>query len=231
MKILRASNEDEMVLSFLNGELNSERFKADLLNCLKILKTNMHIITNANLNNEKENQLRKQILAKYRGYGENSGLFENFPHVKKYSLCTFSHDDLKNIFYINYSYWNELSNHTSSPIEAAKNIKIGKTFFDVSNNQFIKGAQLLKSGITFEPMIFLTYDYSSFIILEGHSRITIYALQPENFKNINAFVLECPKNDILKWNSWKFLLESTFYFVFGRMNELKRWVIIICKKY
>ena len=201
MKFLRKSTEDEIVLNFLTGELSSNRFSKDLLQTLHTLNAKETIITNANLKNKEENALRKEILGLFRGYGKNKDLFENFPNITDYSLCQFSQKDLKNIFYINYSYWNELSNNTSSPLEAAKNILKGKTIYNISNEPFINGAILLDKGKVFLPMIFLTHDNKNFIVLEGHSRITIYALHPNKFKNIKCFVLKCSKEDLNKWNN------------------------------
>jgi len=201
MKFLRKSTEDEIVLNFLTGELASSRFSKDLLQTLHALNAKETIITNANLNNKEENLLRKEILGLFRGYNKNKDLFENFPNITEYSLCQFSENDLNNIFYINYSYWNELSNNTSSPLEATKNILKGKTIYNVSNEPFINGANLLDNGKVFLPMIFLTHDNKNFIVLEGHSRITIYALRTNKFNNINCFVLKCKKEELEKWNN------------------------------
>ena len=47
-----------------------------------------------------------------------------------------SSQDIDNIYYIDYDYWNELSNGTSKPTEAAKVIKSGKEIYEVSNQPF-----------------------------------------------------------------------------------------------
>jgi len=201
MKILRKSTENEMILNFLKGELTSYRFSEKLLKVLKKLNLTKDIIINADLNNFIENKLRKTILEEFRGYNKNEVLFENFPKIKEYLLCEFSSNDLKNIFYINYSYWNELSNKSSSPLIAAKNIKSNKIIYNVSNQQYLDCLNQIKKGKTFTPLIFLTYDKLKFIVLEGHLRITAYALQPELFKDIKCIVLECSKEDLEKWNS------------------------------
>ena len=201
MKVVKESNENEVVLNFLIGELQSTRFNIKLKKTLKDLKTTEQIITKANLNSQKENDLRKEILGKFRGYNKNLGLFENFPYIQSYNLCEFSSEDLKNIYYMNYSYWNELSNNTHSPIEAAKNIEHNIEVYNVSNQPFIDGKNILEKNKTFLPMILLTHDYKSFVVLEGHSRITIYALYQQFFKNVKCFVLKCSKEELDKWNN------------------------------
>lgn len=46
MKLFRESNESEMVLEFLKGEINSNRFNADLINVLKQLDFDEDLIYN-----------------------------------------------------------------------------------------------------------------------------------------------------------------------------------------
>ena len=200
MKIIRQASEDEMISNFLMGEICSNRFSEKLKKVLDDLYLNKSIIENPNLDSEKENLQRKKILQEFRGYGKNEGLFENFPNIKKYTLCSFSFKDLKNISYINYSYWNELSNSISSPLVAAENIKKNKVVFNVSNKQYFDCAKEIEQGKTFAPMIFLTCDYKKFVILEGHLRITSYSLVPNYFNNIKCFVLECSKKELERWN-------------------------------
>lgn len=201
MKIIRNSNEDEMIACFLNGEIFSNRFGNDLRKTIANLKYDQRIIEYPNLNNPIENKNRKQILREFRNYDKNDGLFENFPKANKYVIVEFESKDLKNIRYINYDYWNELSNGTGSPLVASKNIMQGKTVFNVSNTPFFDGVNLLKSGVKFKPCILLTGDYNTFIVLEGHSRITCYAMCPDFFNKTCAIVLECSKNELKNWNS------------------------------
>ena len=201
MEVVRESNENEVVLNFLTGELQSKRFNIQLKKTLKDLRATEQIITKPNLNNQKENDLRKEILGIFRGYNKNLDLFENFPHIQSYNLCEFSFEDLKNIYYMNYSYWNELSNNTNSPLEAVKNIQNNIEIYNVSNKPFIEGINELAKNKVFLPMIFLTHDNKSFIVLEGHSRITIYALNQQFFKNVKCFVLKCSKEELERWNN------------------------------
>ena len=102
---------------------------------------------------------------------------------------------------MNYSYWNELSNNTHSPLEAIKNIQNNIEIYNVSNKPFIDGINTLVKNKVFLPMIFLTPDNKNFIVLEGHSRITIYALNQQFFKNVKCFVLKCSKEELDKWNN------------------------------
>lgn len=201
MIILEKASEEQMILCFLSGELKSERFSDKLKAAMEKLSTDDSIILKANLNYKNENELRKKLLGEFRGYDKNQGLFENFPSVQSYEFARFDIEELSKIKYINYSYWNELTDNTSCPLDAAVNIKKGKIVYDVSNQPFLEGVKLLQEGKVFEPLILLTSDYNEFIILEGHSRATIYALQEGIISTFEGYVLKCNESELKKWNS------------------------------
>ena len=200
MRIIKQSDINEIVLSFLQGEIESERFSDDLNHALTKLNANKNIILKPDLNNEEENKLRADVLGEFRGYGKNEDLFENFPSVEECVLMEANLEDLENIHYMNYSYWNELSNNTSNCLVAAKNINNGKIVYDVSNQPFLSGVEFLNAGNKFKPLILFTADYKTYVVLEGHSRLTVYGLAPKYFKNIECYVIKCSHTDLKKWN-------------------------------
>lgn len=199
MNILRAGSEEEMISEFLNAEYRSERFSEQIKKAMEKLSLDESIILSADLNNANENIARKKLLGEFRGYGLNRELFENFPNEIQWSLCNFVSCDLNNIRYINYSYWNELSQGTHSPLAAAQTILDGIEIYDQSNAGFIKAAEFIKSGGKFPRPILLTSDSEHFVIVEGHLRITAFALAPEHFNNIECFVGKCSSDDLKKW--------------------------------
>ena len=193
MKFIRKSDENEMILSFLKGELSSERFKEKLL---KIISNNLDIIKNGDILNKEENILRYQILQKYRGY-PNKELFFNFPKIISWDYVELDSSDLDKIYYINYDYWNELSNNTSKPKEAAKTIKERKEIFGVSNEPFIKG---MKQNEKFPPVILITCNKEKYLIIEGHSRMTIYGLEPKKMEHTYAYIGYCSEEEMIKYD-------------------------------
>ncbi len=199
MKILRASSEDEMISEFLKAEYRSERFSEHIKKVMKELLLDESIILSADLNNTNENTARKKLLGEFRGYGLNCELFEDFPNEIQWSLCSFASDDLNCIRYIDYSYWNELSKGTHSPLTAAQTILNGIEIYDQSNAGFVKAAEFIKSGGKFSRPILLTSDSEHFVIVEGHLRITAFALVPEHFDNVECLVGKCGHNDLKKW--------------------------------
>jgi len=199
MQILKPSSENEMIYEFLKMELKSDRYGEKIKDALKDLKIDINVITNADLTSQQENIKRAEILKRYRGY-PNEELFESFPADIKWFWTEFDNDDISKIIYITYSYWDELSNYTGSPVEAGKIIRSGKTIFDVPNDNFIKGADCIRKGHKFPPLIFLTdEDEKRYIILEGHGRMTAYGLVPDLFQNVSVLLGYCKNEELNKW--------------------------------
>lgn len=200
MKILRKSSEDEMILEFLKAESASERFSERLKDAMEKLGFEDGLITEADLECELQNVQRKKLLGVFRGYGEDRELFERFPtRLAEWSLCSFSVVDLENIRYIDYSYWNELSAGTRKPLAAAEIIRKGIRIFDVGNDGFLRAAEYIKDGGTFPKLFFVTADYETFVIVEGHLRMTAYAFAPEYFDEIEVIVGKCDKDELSLW--------------------------------
>ena len=188
-----------MISEYLKAEYHSERFSETIKKVMKELLLDEGVIVSADLNSTEENIARKKLLGKFRGYGLNRELFENFPNEIQWSLCNFVSDDLNNIRYIDYSYWNELSKGTHSPSMAAQTVLNGIEIYNQSNTGFIKAAEFIKSGGKFPRPILLTSDLEHFVIVEGHFRITAFALVPEYFNNVECFVGKCSNDDLKKW--------------------------------
>jgi hypothetical protein len=200
MKIIKDSNENEMVYEFLKMEIASERFASEIEAILNEMQISKEMITNGNITDERENRIRAEILGKFRGYKRDAEIFENFPVSVNWVWAFFGEEDLPKIIYIEYSYWNEISNFTGSPLEAAETIKSGKTVYDVPNDGFIKAAQRLKDGHVFPPLIFLTDENETrFIILEGHVRMTAFCLEPELFHDVPVLLGYCSREELNKW--------------------------------
>ena len=199
MERLKKSNENEMILEFLKGELNSNRFNSELNDALKELDLNEDIIVNGNLNDDNENKLRLKIMKTYRGYPDEE-LFENFPKIDEWNLMKLNSDDIDNIYYIDYDYWNELSNNTSKPSEAVKVIKSGKEIYEVSNKPFLDGVEYLKNN-SFPPVILITCNDERYLIIEGHSRMTIYGFMPNKLEGTFAYVGYCSNDEMKKYDA------------------------------
>ena len=199
MRKIKSSNEDEMVYEFLKTEINSDRYRESIESVLKEMQVNEDIIINGNTISEQENTLRAEILRRFRGWRDKE-LFENFPIKIEWVWTEFDRADILKIIYIEYSYWNELSFYTGSPLEAAKYVLSGKTLYDMPTDGAVKYAQWLINGNRFPPMIFLTDNSEQrYIILEGHCRMTAYGLVPVLFQDVSVLLGYCKREELDKW--------------------------------
>ncbi|WP_127590610.1 hypothetical protein [Paenibacillus lautus] len=175
MKIVSQVQEDEVIAEFLIAEVNSDRFKEGILNALG--DHDLNLLIKPNLNDQAENQIRRDILGQTRGFGRNTDLFENFPKEVKWYKAFFEKQDLNEVMYINYSYWNELSSNTRLPLQASKNIMNQIEVFGISNQGFLDINLALKNGKVFPRLIFVSMNENSrVVVLEGHARLTAYYL-------------------------------------------------------
>ncbi len=170
MRVLGASGEDEMVACFLRGELTSARFGPAIR---AQLGADEQLVTHPDLSDPRANAARRAVLAATRGYGENRGLFENFPAQVTWTKAVLSAAELAEVRYINYSYWVELSGGSRRPADAAVRIEAGIRAFDVSNEPFVRAAQAIER---FWPLIVVGEGPDRLVCLEGHLRLTAYAL-------------------------------------------------------
>ena len=109
MRVLGVSSEDEMVACFLRGELTSQRFGGDIRTHLAACGQAEQLLTRPDLSDAKANAARRALLAATRGYGENRGLFGDFPAHVTWIRAVLSADEAAKVRYMNYSYWIELS--------------------------------------------------------------------------------------------------------------------------
>lgn len=200
MKIIRNSSEDEMLLEYLKSEINSKRFGERLKKTLNELNISKDILLNGNLENKYENEQRKTIMEKFRGY-PTEDIFERFPKELKWFYVQFEEGDIDKIFYLNWEYWNEISNSTSKPTVASKNIYNGVEIYGVSNEPYFKGLKYLENNNKFNPIIAITCNGERFVLIEGHSRMTVYGMKPELFVGTFGYVGFCSEEEMKVYDS------------------------------
>jgi hypothetical protein len=176
MRILRESDEAEMVAVFLRGELSSERFGAAVRDALRALGEPERLLTSPDLHDEHANHARQAVLAATRGYGEDRELFEYFPAGVEWVWARMASAELARVRYIEYSYWNELSGGSRLAADAARRIHAGVRPFGVSNGPAWQTARALLSGARFPPLILAGPNNDDLVCLEGNVRLTAHAL-------------------------------------------------------
>ena len=201
MQKLQKSDENEMVYQFLRAERDSPRHAEEFqlaFESLRELGMDIsyieQILSNGNITSEQENEIRRRILGVKRGFKKNRGLFENFPENAEWTYAVFGPEDLPKIFYLNFPDWNERTNNTGRPTDFATVLLQDKA---ENMREFRQIAKNIKNA---PPMIFVTDENESrFTILEGHHRMTAYALAPETFENIRVLLGICAGAELKKW--------------------------------
>ncbi|MGW1347370.1 hypothetical protein ACWCOV_40400 [Kribbella sp. NPDC002412] len=181
MRIIEASSEDEMVASFLLGELGSERFGSNLLRALAELGLPTTLVTDAKLADAEANELRRQVLGDFRGYRQNRELFTGFPDDVTWQRVALSPVELLDVRYIDYSYWTALTNGSRRPTDAARFIRGGGLVFgSMPTGHFLALADAFRQGVGWQPIICVRAGGNHpVVVLEGHARLTAMALARE----------------------------------------------------
>lgn len=164
-----------MVLAFLQAEINSARFREKYLKNLGILKQDLSLIEKADLKNKLENENRKKLLNKTRGFTSRKWLFKSFPLEVTWFLVSLSPKEGEKIWYAGYKDWKKLAGGTRKASEGAKNLYLVNPGYNHKPN--VEGVVArLKKGETFPYLISATDDWEKLILLEGHTRATAYFL-------------------------------------------------------
>jgi len=182
---MRPSSEAEMIAEFLRQEYASHnRYGAVLDECLAQEGVSASQLTQPDLRDPGANAERRRVFARYRGYGTGgSSYLTGFPDTGvAWNWVALTPDELLESTYNGYpgSPWMDLSLNTRDPRVAAKLITSGYAIPDCDPGVFFNLASKLRSGLTVPPPILVSADDGQTrVILEGHTRLTAYALAPE----------------------------------------------------
>jgi hypothetical protein len=202
MRQLRPSSEAEMVALFLRTELPSDRWRDDMRVLLERAGLTDRVVTDPDLNDDAENQVRLRLLTEHRGYGTRTELFEDFPDEVCWKWMAVTPDDLAEVRYIEYDYWVELSGGTRLAVDAATRIRAGVAPFGVSNDGVLGMAQAVADGASFPPLILVTTGPGAdLVVLEGHVRLTAFMLARDHLPpELEVLVGSSPT--MTRWDCW-----------------------------
>jgi hypothetical protein len=195
MRVIRPSSEAEMVALFLRGELQSERFGSRTRSTV-----DEQLLLEPDLEDEEQNAVRSAALTVLRGYESREGLFHGFPGDMRWEWAALPPDEVLAVRYIEYDYWVELSGGSRLPLDAADRIRAGITVFRVPNDGFFELADELTTTALPE-LIVVGRDRTRLVVLEGHARLTAYALRPEALPpELEVLLGRSPR--ISSWACW-----------------------------
>lgn len=183
MRFLRQSDEAETIAQFLRQEYASvERYGARLSACLRAEGVDPEVITAPDIADADQNAARRRLLRRYRGYGSGQpSYFTDFPtEGVSWWWVALTPEELLDTRYIRYEFWTQLSGGTRSPRAAADRIRAEFSPTDESAEGFLQLADALRKGLRVPPLILVSADEGNTrVVLEGHARLTAYALAPE----------------------------------------------------
>ncbi len=166
--------EPEVVLAFLRGELDSDRFGSDVRRAL-IEAGGVELVRHPDLESEEENDARERALAAARGW-RNADLFEGFPATVDWYHGVLQPDELERIRFIDFSYWNELSGGSRRPADVLPTLQQGrlpKWLTKLGTSWCFEFAAELEVGQVVDDLIVMaTPDLGDLVLLEGHARLT-----------------------------------------------------------
>jgi hypothetical protein len=178
--LIQPIEESEMVAAFLAAETKSVRHRARLVELLAFAGEDESLVERSDPGDARQNDARARLLGDFRGYRQDRELFKGFPldGVRWYRAMVDS-NSLSQVRYVDYSYWNQLSSGTRRPADAARRIRDGFRAFGLANDGFFAAADAVLRGIPLDPPILVGRDAGdALVVLEGHLRLTAYALVP-----------------------------------------------------
>ena len=178
MRVIGESSEDEMVAVFLRGELLSSRLGVTVRTALAQAGAGEDIVLNPDLDDARATDLRREVLGTARGFGRREGVFGGFPDDVRWDRAALAPAEVLAIRYIDYDYWVELSGGSRLATDAAQRIHAGVTVFGVPNDGFFEIADSFESSSP-PPLIAVGGIAPGLVLLEGHVRLTAFALRPQ----------------------------------------------------
>jgi hypothetical protein len=174
MRILRRAAEDEVIAAFLRGELDSGRYGPVLRSKLERDGVDVGVLARPGLTDPAANRYRRGLLDEYRGFEQRIGLFGGFPEHVDWHRAAFTPEEVLEILYIHWEWWLEITDGTRRPKDAADKIRRGEI-----PGSTVEEHRMLLDVPQPELIVVTKPDQAKLVCLEGHYRLTAYAMFPE----------------------------------------------------
>ena len=126
-----------------------------------------------------ENAYRRRLLDEHRAYERREGLFLDFPREVEWFRAELDREEVLDILFINWDWWLRITAGSRRPRDAARRIRAGEVA-GVTAEEHEPVATALQSGAQPELIAVTTPARSPLVLVEGHVRLTAYALFPEH---------------------------------------------------
>jgi hypothetical protein len=180
VRILHPISEDEVVATFLRAELDSGRYGETLRAALVCDGLEPEVLRSPNLADETENRYRRRLLDEHRAYERREGLFAGFPRRVDWFRAALTGEEVLDILYIKWDWWLRVSGGSRRPRDAAERIRGGEAPGITADEGDEAIAAALQANVPPPELIAVTNPaHAPLVLVEGHIRLTAYALFPE----------------------------------------------------
>jgi hypothetical protein len=175
VRMLRPADESEVISAFVRAERDSLRYGERVRALL-----------------EKHAGDERAVLAEHRAWGLNEGLFFGFPNNVSWYRAALTKDEVLDILYINWDWWLRITEGSRRPRDAAARMRAG----------LLPGApvedddeRIAQAAATNPELIAVrASEQDPIVLLEGHVRLTAYALFLEYLPTeLELFLGESPE--------------------------------------
>lgn len=159
MRILRSATEDEVLACFVEAERRSGRYGERVRELL-----------------EKHGGDVRAVLEEHRAWERREGLFFGFPRDVAWHRAVLTREEVLDIFYIDWDWWLRITDGTRRPRDAAARVRAGL----VPGVEPDEGDERIARAAATNPELIAVRAPGSYLVLvEGHVRLTAYALFPQ----------------------------------------------------
>ncbi len=202
MEDLGSATEDQVILAWLQAEIESPDFQAYLVgnppnpaNLSAALKA----ARPPDLRDDDQNGLRRKIITSVYGFGQGAGTFQGLGNDIVWRRFGLSTDEVGEMLYARQgAAWPILAPATRKVAEGATNV--GHVYTGDQTNMVVLSlaSGLCHSDKKVPEIIALRRPDGHLVIMEGHARATAIALEAHRFpKGVDAYVGEGPS--IANW--------------------------------
>jgi hypothetical protein len=179
VRFIGPASEAEVVATFLRAEWQSDRWRPGLEALLSRDGVEPAVVADPNLEDAEGCAYRESLLDRHRGWVRREGLFLGLPVQIEWSRVALTPDEVLAIRYVDWDWWLAVSGGTREPLEAARRARAGLApHVDVVWHHPV-AARLRSADPPPELIAVARPNDVQLVLLEGHVRLTAYALYPE----------------------------------------------------
>jgi hypothetical protein len=168
-----------MVAVFLRTEIESSRWRDQIEEILGRDGRDAEIIRRPHLGDPAANAYRRHVLEEYRAYERRDGLFGGFPHDVEWHRASLTRDQVLDILFIEWDWWLTVSGGSRRPRDGARLIASGAIPGASGPGHEPIAAALRTDSQPPELIAVTSPEHSPLVLVEGHVRLTAYALYPK----------------------------------------------------